>query len=426
MFWIFSVAKMKVIKEESKALGLLMIDDDLFTCDTPLGIIFNEFNQLSEMDDDLFTYEVKIPKLSYYPCVEKQMDDLDHRNHDVYEWKLCYDDFEKMYAEAVIFINKRFVRLIDVTMEQWLDLKYGDHTMNVLWIYWARGDDEKVITYDELSNLGDGNLIKENEIAQIFRIDTDIFHFETPLYVPWVANMPWLDYGPWMEPSNDIKHIFKPFHFKNRHAMWPTCNWKKEKYCNGGDLPRVIWSRDVTYFKSYEWYENLGEGTNNDYETQTDEGLFDEHKLMGDDDDDIGDLEEYLIRKDPPYYVNEEEERSKERRCKLFRFPYVKPSTCKSEKFEVSKLHNAIRYVKVVYFSTRVVTTFTVIIEQIVKDNQKACILELKRRNHEDTVQTTYTLYPSRKIWRIRALNFTQHPRREDNTPYPEEIHTPY
>ncbi|GJR46753.1 hypothetical protein Tco_1314856 [Tanacetum coccineum] len=28
-------------------------------------------------------------------------------------------------------------------------------------------------------------------------------------------------------------------------------------------------------------------------------------KLMGEDDDDIGDLEDYLIRKDPPYYVDD-------------------------------------------------------------------------------------------------------------------------
>ncbi|GJT61173.1 hypothetical protein Tco_1004706 [Tanacetum coccineum] len=249
MFWIFSVAKMKVIKEESKALGLLMIDDDLFTCDTPLGIIFNEFNQLSGMDDDLFTYEVKILGLFYYPCVEKQMDDLDNGNLDVYERKLCYDECERMYAEAVIFINKKLVRLIDVIVEQWLDLKYSDHTMvsnevkesviatwliqsykkqfnehmkikkqkevygldagmeydpsnvnfgewlaskfsnymmmdwytkNALWIYWTRGDDEEVITDDKLSNLGDGKFV-ENEIAQIFRLDTDIFYFETPL-----------------------------------------------------------------------------------------------------------------------------------------------------------------------------------------------------------------------------------------------------
>ncbi|GJZ19138.1 hypothetical protein Tco_0555728 [Tanacetum coccineum] len=179
-----------------------------------------------------------------------------------------------------------------------------------------------------------------------------------------------------------------------------------KKYCNGGNLPRVIRNGDVIYFESYEWYENLEEGElkdealnsnaifegmkgvdeessdnarthrspndkwedferanhigayansnynpyldvsrifndhagiNNHCETQKDEGWFDEHKLMGDDDDDTGDLDDYLIQKDPSYYVNKEEERSNERRCKLLGIPYVKPPTCKSEKFEVVK-----------------------------------------------------------------------------------------
>ncbi|GJV90389.1 putative reverse transcriptase domain-containing protein [Tanacetum coccineum] len=138
-------------------------------------------------------------------------------------------------------------------------------TKNDLWDYWTREDDEEVITDDELSNLRDGTLIEEYDIAQIFRIDTDIFHFEMPLCeafkefncllkidvdvltndipgfktydeykdawiyewnkdVPWVANMPWLDYGPWMEPSDDSEHICKPFCFKNGHPKWPTYN----------------------------------------------------------------------------------------------------------------------------------------------------------------------------------------------------------
>ncbi|GKA22667.1 hypothetical protein Tco_0708629, partial [Tanacetum coccineum] len=45
-------------------------------------------------------------------------------------------------------------------------------------------------------------------------------------------------------------------------------------------------------------------------DTQGIHGWFDEHELMEDDGDDIGYLEDYLIQKDPPYYVNEEEERS--------------------------------------------------------------------------------------------------------------------
>ncbi|GKB56923.1 hypothetical protein Tco_0913109 [Tanacetum coccineum] len=178
------------------------------------------------MNDDLFTYEVKVPELSYSTSVEKQIDDLDNGSLYVFERRLCYDECEKMYAEAMIFVNMRLVRLIDVTVEQWLDLKYDDHTMymeikkqkevygldasmgynpsnvdfgewfasrfsnymtmdwytkNALWIYWTRGDAEEVITDNELSNLGEGNLIEENKIAQIFRIDTDIFYFETPL-----------------------------------------------------------------------------------------------------------------------------------------------------------------------------------------------------------------------------------------------------
>ncbi|GKC43592.1 hypothetical protein Tco_1061314, partial [Tanacetum coccineum] len=45
----------------------------------------------------------------------------------------------------------------------------------------TRGDDEEVWTDEENSDLEDENLIKENKIAEIFRIETDIFDFETPL-----------------------------------------------------------------------------------------------------------------------------------------------------------------------------------------------------------------------------------------------------
>ncbi|GKB77893.1 hypothetical protein Tco_0944788 [Tanacetum coccineum] len=51
------IENMKVIKEGFEKFGLLKINDDSFTCNTPLGAIFNEFNRLSGMNDDLFTYE---------------------------------------------------------------------------------------------------------------------------------------------------------------------------------------------------------------------------------------------------------------------------------------------------------------------------------------------------------------------------------
>ncbi|GKE35082.1 hypothetical protein Tco_1454404, partial [Tanacetum coccineum] len=202
------------------------MDDDLFTYDTPLGMTFDEFNQLSRMNDDLFTYEVVVPELSFTPSVNQAVDGLMNDNLNVYEPRVCYDYNEGIYAEAVIFVNKRLVRLMYMTIEQWLDLIYSDHakvdkkikeevvhgvdadieydpsnvdfaqwlaskfsnhntmdwyTKNALWIYWTRGDDEGVSSDYECSDLEDDNPCEEDEIAQIFRIDTDIFHFKTPL-----------------------------------------------------------------------------------------------------------------------------------------------------------------------------------------------------------------------------------------------------
>ncbi|GJR50040.1 hypothetical protein Tco_1400561 [Tanacetum coccineum] len=55
--------------------------------------------------------------------------------------------------------------------------KTMDHyTKKALWIYWIRGDDEVELTDEESSN-SDG----EDEVAEIFRIETNVFDFETPL-----------------------------------------------------------------------------------------------------------------------------------------------------------------------------------------------------------------------------------------------------
>ncbi|GJY29305.1 hypothetical protein Tco_0405072 [Tanacetum coccineum] len=214
---------MKVIKKEYEVLWLLMIDVDLFTCDTPLGITFDEFNRLSEMDDDLSTYKVRIPRLSYPPFDEPRCDNLDNYDHEVYKQSLCYDHEEKSYAEVVIFINTRLVRLIDVTVEQcykqqfndyveikrnndvfehdvnmecdpsnvefaeWVTSKFSNHSMmdwytkNALRMYWVRENDEEVLTDKELSNPEEIYVNEEDETTKIFRIETNIFDFETPL-----------------------------------------------------------------------------------------------------------------------------------------------------------------------------------------------------------------------------------------------------
>nr|GEW25094.1 hypothetical protein [Tanacetum cinerariifolium] len=181
--------RMKVINNDSEVLYLLKINEDLFTYDTPLRMTFNEFSQLSGMDDDLFTYEVEIPKLYNTPRIEGQLDNLDNVDLEIYECKVCYVESGKIYVEAVILIDKRL----------------------------TRGDEEVVLTEDELCDL-------EEELDD--------------------------------EPKED----------------------------NG---------------------------------------------------DDIGDLDDYLLRNNAPFVIDEEEDLYKERRWKVLGIPYKILSMCNSEKFDV-------------------------------------------------------------------------------------------
>ncbi|GJT21116.1 hypothetical protein Tco_0891053, partial [Tanacetum coccineum] len=110
------------IKVDDEVFNLLEIDDDLFICDTPLGVIFDEFRRFSGIRNDLFTCDQEVIKPSYMPCVEQS-----YNEGNIYEARICYDENEQIYAEAVILIDKKLVRFIDINMKKWLDLKFKDH-----------------------------------------------------------------------------------------------------------------------------------------------------------------------------------------------------------------------------------------------------------------------------------------------------------
>nr|GEU87064.1 putative reverse transcriptase domain-containing protein [Tanacetum cinerariifolium] len=75
----------KEYKLEYEVFDLLKIDVDLLTCDTPLGMIFDEFSRLSSMEDDLFAYEVGVLEDSCFSCVEQPYDALENGDLDIYE-----------------------------------------------------------------------------------------------------------------------------------------------------------------------------------------------------------------------------------------------------------------------------------------------------------------------------------------------------
>ncbi|GJS96709.1 hypothetical protein Tco_0803677 [Tanacetum coccineum] len=233
---------------------------------------FTEFNRLSGMDDDLFTYEVRIPGLSYPPHGKQQCDDPEYCNDlDIYEPRICYDKNKGIYAEAKQFneyieIKKQWMTHgIDADMEydpsdvdfvEWIASKFSNHstmdwyTKNALWMYWIIGDDEEVLTDKELYDLEGTHVNAYDEVTEIFRIETNIFDFETPLCnalnefnyllkidtnlltrdIPgfktydeyknawiyeWDKDVPWVPEEPWSKnrvPYEIIDHFCVPLH----------------------------------------------------------------------------------------------------------------------------------------------------------------------------------------------------------------------
>nr|GEV62323.1 hypothetical protein [Tanacetum cinerariifolium] len=199
-----SLKNEKVIKGEFKKLKSIKISDVSLTCNTSLEIFNEEFNWMSIMEDDLFTYEVEIAEITNIPCDLKKGDDLEQQISHESDNDMEYDPFD------------------------------------------ARGDDEVELIDEESSYFDD-----EDEVAKIFRIETNVFDFETPLCrafkefnyllqidpenkdVPWVHERPGTENGVWKEPT-PVKH-----------------HW---------NFPRAYKIRNTLCYQDLEWYEALKDG----------------------------------------------------------------------------------------------------------------------------------------------------------------------
>ncbi|GJR29145.1 hypothetical protein Tco_1105377 [Tanacetum coccineum] len=207
----------KVIKGEFEKIKDVKVKDVSLTCDTPLEVFNNEVNRLSRMDDDLFTYEVEVANIS---CDSKIDDDSEHEADD----DIGYDPFDVAFTEWLGSKNFNY--------------KTMDHyTMKALWIYWIRGDDKVELTDEDISD-------DMNEVAKVFRIDTNLFNFETPICKEFKE----FNYLLQIDPGILTKDIegFKTYKdYKN--------DWIYE------------WNKDVPWFdekprtnaENHEWYEAL-------------------------------------------------------------------------------------------------------------------------------------------------------------------------
>ncbi|PWA54052.1 hypothetical protein CTI12_AA440770 [Artemisia annua] len=154
---------------EDVNFNILTIDADLFSWETPLETTFMEFKRLSSIEDDLFTYNLLMSYtedelLLLWPIIESkglvwttieekdrkfQIEYMNSTNAMTKSSDQSYDiqpiqpsympyseqywgldksnlDDERIYAESEILFHKKLIRLMDISSEEWLELKYGD------------------------------------------------------------------------------------------------------------------------------------------------------------------------------------------------------------------------------------------------------------------------------------------------------------
>ncbi|GJZ97317.1 hypothetical protein Tco_0669770 [Tanacetum coccineum] len=162
------------------------------------------------------------------------------------------------------------------TFKKWLASKFANYmimdpfTKKVLWDFWIKSNDNERIADEEFSNAKEANNDDEQETAEIFRIETHLFNYETPLCTEFKELNFLLKVNPelfihdikrtktyedyenklndelderWSEdgvPYEICDHICEPFPFKSGKAKWSTRNSIEDGFFNGGELPGMV------------------------------------------------------------------------------------------------------------------------------------------------------------------------------------------
>nr|GFA72853.1 hypothetical protein [Tanacetum cinerariifolium] len=123
---------------------------------------FEEYMEIKRGDDDeVLTFDEFSDFEEENLCKDNEIVEIFRIETDVF-------NFETLLCKEF----KKFNHILHIDV---------DYANNALWLYWKRGDDDEVLTFDEFSDFEEENLCKDNEIVEIFRIETDVFNFETLL-----------------------------------------------------------------------------------------------------------------------------------------------------------------------------------------------------------------------------------------------------
>ncbi|GJS62374.1 hypothetical protein Tco_0657158 [Tanacetum coccineum] len=131
-------------------------------------------------------------------------------------------------------------------------------TKGMLWDYWKIGGDEIEVSDDESSDLEEYWSDKE-ETAKFFKIETDVFDYETPICLAFNEFHYLLKVDPDLL-TKDIMgfktyEITKTIGSTNGTRMYH--GWSEDGYCNGGNLPGAYHIRNSLNYQDLEWYEAL-------------------------------------------------------------------------------------------------------------------------------------------------------------------------
>ncbi|GJT78919.1 hypothetical protein Tco_1045644 [Tanacetum coccineum] len=147
---------------------------------------------------------------------------------------------------------------------------------------------------EEEEMIEDENAYETYKVPKIFRIEGNLFDFETPLCEAYhefncllkidydlftydIQNFK--TYDEYKRELNDGKakgteklwsenrvpyqlcdHICEPYRFKNGGTEGPTCTSDINGFCNGGELPGMVRVGSMTYFQDHRWYDELVDG----------------------------------------------------------------------------------------------------------------------------------------------------------------------
>ncbi|GJU39730.1 reverse transcriptase domain-containing protein [Tanacetum coccineum] len=193
-----------------------------------------EVSRLSGMDNDLFTYKVEVANIL---CNSIMDDDLEDETDD----DMGYDPSDVAFIECLRSKNFNYKTM-------------GQYTMKALWIYWIRGDDEVELTDEESSD-------NKDEIAEVFRIDTNIFDYETPI----------------CSAFNEFNYLLKDYKW---YTTLDDCELKEEALRNKAIMDGVINNDESCCDLKRKWniYTNYDDAYEINHEDNGNKELCEIHK----------------------------------------------------------------------------------------------------------------------------------------------------